>query len=449
MKIPTVLPFLCALLFCIAASESCSIDPSYKGKSVVRLTFEDDDQKELVLSSLSELCEIKYVQDEHTNPKDNFVELIVTLEQLLKADRMMPRKSVRVLVGDLGAAINHERESYIASPVESGSAGDEVCNSDKCSAGTVTAGQVDLEYYKKYHTYEDFLERWNTLTKTYSDYVSLETIGSTHEGRDIHMFRLGSTSAEKPVRILMNAMQHAREWITPMSVLFTVESLAAQAYKAKAWMYDLEILIVPITNPDGYVHTHTTDRMWRKNRNSRDSCQGEASGVDLNRNWGTDFAGGESTSSDPCSDIFTGPEAFSELETQALKKLFEEIEGIKAHIDVHSFSQLVLGRWSYSDKTPPNVEEVDAVGNLLNDKLSSGGKTYSYARGKTDLIYLASGVMPDWVTDAHGVLSYTYELRPKSMWEGGFMLPAKDIIPTAEEFHVSIEALIEHVLKKH
>ncbi len=441
MKINNLFFLFTLVIVTLARGDECLIQPPYTGLSVVKLTFSDVESREKILSDLSEICEIKAVQDEYTDPNADSVELILTQEQLIRAEKLLPSRSIRVLMGDLGAAISHERETSLVSPAES----EGFCTDDTCSSDSLVAGTVDTEYYTKYHSYEDFLQRWETLASTYSDYVKLETIGSTLEGRKIHMFRVGQTSEEKPIRILFNAMQHAREWITTMCVLHTVETLAADAHRKKAWSSNVQILVVPIVNPDGFVYSHATDRMWRKNRNPARSCRGGPAGVDLNRNWGLDFAGCESTSSDPCSDIYTGPEAFSELETQALKKLFETEKGLKAHIDVHSFSQLVLGRWSYSDDPPPNMEEVNKLGNLLNEKLSSGGKQYSYARGKTDLIYLASGVMPDWVYDAHNVMSFTYELRPKSMWEGGFMLPANQIIPSAEEFLESVKALIDYV----
>lgn len=41
--------------------------------------------------------------------------------------------------------------------------------------------------------------------------------------------------------------------------------------------------LVPIANPDGYQHTHTLDRLWRK---SRARFGNTIVGVDLNRNFG-------------------------------------------------------------------------------------------------------------------------------------------------------------------
>lgn len=64
-----------------------------------------------------------------------------------------------------------------------------------------------------------------------------------------------------------------------------------------------------------YKYTHEKERLWRKNRNkpSGMSCVG----TDLNRNW--DYHWGESGASKyKCAEIYRGPKASSELETQAV-----------------------------------------------------------------------------------------------------------------------------------
>jgi murein tripeptide amidase MpaA len=45
--------------------------------------------------------------------------------------------------------------------------------------------------------------------------------------------------------------------------------------------YDFHIF--PVVNPDGFVYTQTTNRMWRKNRQPPPS--GRCIGRDINRNW--------------------------------------------------------------------------------------------------------------------------------------------------------------------
>jgi hypothetical protein len=63
--------------------------------------------------------------------------------------------------------------------------------------------------------------------------------------------------------------------------------------------------------------------MWRKTRSPIGSIFG-CKGVDPNRNWG--YHWGESgVSNDKCSDIYPGPEAFSEIEMQNIKNFVESL----------------------------------------------------------------------------------------------------------------------------
>lgn len=57
----------------------------------------------------------------------------------------------------------------------------------------------------------------------------------------------------------------------------------------------------------------------------------------------------------------------------------------------------------------------------------------------------ASGSTVDW-TYEHGIkYSYTFELRDTGTY--GFLLPAKQIIPTAEETWLALMALMDHTYK--
>ena len=54
--------------------------------------------------------------------------------------------------------------------------------------------------------------------------------------------------------------------------------------------YNLNIHILPSANPDGYMHSRDSDRLWRKTRSSTGSILG-CKGVDGNRNWDFHFDG--------------------------------------------------------------------------------------------------------------------------------------------------------------
>lgn len=118
----------------------------------------------------------------------------------------------------------------------------------------------------------------------------------------------------------------------------------------------------PVVNPDGYEYSHTYDRLWRKNRSNNGFIR--CSGVDLNRNYGYKF-GGAGTSDVRCSEIYRGSSAFSEPETLAHKRFFEQTkEKFYAFLTFHSYGQYILYPWGYDKVVPEDHEDLKRVGNL-------------------------------------------------------------------------------------
>merc|ERR1711902_89671 len=85
-------------------------------------------------------------------------------------------------------------------------------------------------------------------------------------------------------------------------------------------------------------------------------------GVDPNRNW--DFHWGESgVSNNPCTEVFPGDEAFSEIETRNIRDFVQTLEPtpILSHC-FHSYSQLWLWPYGYDyDAYPENREELEQM----------------------------------------------------------------------------------------
>ncbi|HEY0730851.1 MAG TPA: M14 family zinc carboxypeptidase, partial [Chitinophagaceae bacterium] len=115
----------------------------------------------------------------------------------------------------------------------------------------------------------------------------------------------------------------------------------------------------PCFNPDGWEYNRTSQGgnaggMWRKNRRL---ISGSTYGVDLNRNWGVDWANcsapilGSSTScgsGSPSSDTYYGPSAFSEAENQAVRT-FAQSRNLVTGFDQHAYGpyySLPFGRQS-------------------------------------------------------------------------------------------------------
>merc|ERR1719367_77553 len=103
---------------------------------------------------------------------------------------------------------------------------------------------------------------------------------------------------------------HAREWISPATVMWQIKELVegsgAVGGENADLVDNLNWHILPVTNPDGYLYTQTTDRLWRKTRSKYPECPGQCMGVDPNRNWEYEWGTGGS-SSNCCSDTSRGP----------------------------------------------------------------------------------------------------------------------------------------------
>ena len=153
----------------------------------------------------------------------------------------------------------------------------------------------------------------------------------SHEGRQIHVLRIGTKSSDEADGILILGGVHAREWVPPDALISLAADLA-EAYKLGtglgygsknsrrmrfAIMESLNLFVCACVNPDGRHYSQTNDPLWRKNRRPHPSS-GNCVGVDLNRNFDflwdhlTKFApdSGVSASEDPCDkNVYRGPSA--------------------------------------------------------------------------------------------------------------------------------------------
>ncbi|MBV1858709.1 MAG: hypothetical protein KUG77_09885 [Nannocystaceae bacterium] len=286
--------------------------------------------------------------------------------------------------------------------------------------------------YRDYETVDAYLE---VLAARRPDLARVEQLGVSTHGRRIRALRLSAAEGEAKA-IVLNGGQHAREWISVMVSTCVADRMVA-GYdtdpRIRAVLDDSVVWVAPVVNPDGYVHSWESDRYWRKNR-------AEPYGVDLNRNWSVGF-GGRGSSSNRRSQIYRGPHAFSEPETRALRDLITR-EPVVAHIDFHSFGQMILYPWGHTKKPAPQRDRLAALGDAMASAIAAT-HAERYKLMSADDLYTAGGTALDWSYGEGGAFAFTIELRPTG--GSGFVLPPEQIVPTCDEGLAAVLALAERV----
>nr|CAH0112267.1 unnamed protein product [Daphnia galeata] len=297
--------------------------------------------------------------------------------------------------------------------------------------------------FENYHTYEEIVSYLESLASDNS-IVSISSIGTTYENRSLTMATISTGSDPEKQVIVFECAVHAREWAAPSTCLWFINELATK-YGSDGEITRLvdgfDWKITPVTNPDGYTYSWTTDRLWRKNRMPTGTCYG----VDINRNFDTNF-GGAGSSDIPCIDTYHGPSSFSEAESSAVRDvLIANRPRVKAAISIHTYSQLWMSPYGYTNDLPAEYDEMLRVMSIGVQALQNTyGTQYQYGN-HADTIYIASGTTLDHAYTAEGIL-YAYLLELRDTGEFGFQLPASQIMETAVETWNGIKAMALEIL---
>ncbi|XP_060665821.1 zinc carboxypeptidase A 1-like [Drosophila nasuta] len=305
-------------------------------------------------------------------------------------------------------------------------------------------GRADDQYnWEQYYELEDTYTWMIQLARDYPHVVTLIEGGKTYQRRSILGVKISKSLSDKP-GIFLEAGIHAREWIAPAAATFIINQLlTSEVDSIKELADNYNWYVFPHANPDGYVYTHTTNRLWRKTRTPYGSCFG----ADPNRNWG--FHWNEAGASDSaCSETYAGPEAFSEIETYSLSQYIASIKDkIQLYISLHSYSQYLLYPYGHTNELPDNVKDFEQVFDAAIAAVSQRYNTRYTGGNVYDAIYPAAGSSTDWAYGTQDVrMTFCYELRPSSnSILTGFRLPAEQIIPASEELLDSIVAMATEV----
>lgn len=241
-------------------------------------------------------------------------------------------------------------------------------------------------------------------------------------GYDIKVLKLSNSAiaGTKP-KLFINAAIHAREYTTAPLVLSFARWLT-DGYGTNAdatWILDHhEVHLLLQTNPDGRKKAEA-GLSWRKNTNT-DYCSGNSVGADLNRNFTFQWnaTGGAGSSGNPCAETYRGPNPASEPETQAIEAYVRSLwpdrrgpgmndaapadtSGI--HLDIHSYSELVLWPWGSTPNAAPNGTALQTL-----------GRRFAWYNGYTPMqsigLYPTDGTSEGPSYGELGVAAYTFEL---------------------------------------
>ncbi len=298
-----------------------------------------------------------------------------------------------------------------------------------------------------YYTYSEMITKMTNLEVAYPGIVDMFSIGTTHEGRTIWCIKISDnvTTDENEPEALFNGLQHAREAITGMSLIFFMQYLAenyASDTRVTEIVNNREIYIIPCSNPDGYVYNQTISPggggNWRKNR--RNNLDGTY-GVDMNRNYSVDWSNCSAPiSGSPAScgsgatssDTYWGPSSFSEPETQAIRNLVIT-RNFKVAVDQHAngaYYSLPFGR--------PSLHTMDPVDDLVYTYTPALMGLYNCHRAGNSpesVGYEVAGGYKDWMLmgdigtgTKQKIYGLTGEANGGSFWPG-----SSQIIPLCRE----------------
>lgn len=288
-----------------------------------------------------------------------------------------------------------------------------------------------------YHNYAELTAVINQVVADHPSIARKSSIGSSYQGRDLPVVKISDNvgTDENEPEILFNSQQHAREHLTVEMAIYLL-NLFTDGYGSDSRITNIvntrEIWIVPTVNPDGSEYDIATGsyRSWRKNRQPNSGST--YVGTDLNRNWGYNWGCCGGSSGSTSSETYRGPSAFSAPETQALRnfvngRVVGGVQQIKANIDFHTYSQLVLWPYGYTTAntaTGMNTDQYNTFATLGRQMAATNG----YTPEQSSDLYITDGDSLDWLWATHKIFAYTFEMYPGSSGGGGFY-PPDEVIP--------------------
>ena len=265
---------------------------------------------------------------------------------------------------------------------------------------------------QQYTSYDECVAFFKSAQTSNPNLFQVESIGKTWEDRDIIAVSITKNvkeSKQKPALFYTGTI-HAREWIgIELSLSFAKYILEHIDYDPQ--LNDIldrtTLYMVPCANPDGFEYSRNHFAFWRKNR--RRNGDGTF-GVDLNRNFSVGFTPNQNTS----SNVYSGPSAFSEPETSALRDFVESHNNITIALDYHSQGNVFFPAHNFIHEDAEDAIDLNILAsNMAEEIRKESGREYGVHMGKPP-VHLISGSGREFYY-SKGALSLVVEVGTRNI----------------------------------
>jgi len=407
---------IAALLFCLVLSASAALPDivRYDGYQILEVTLANEAEREAinVLTSYP-YSQVTWNSDSESCNREDVCDLMVGPKSApVFAASAKVFQNVKVVVEDLQAVFDANKQLEKEHPY-------------------VSYKESANEFFEAYRDYDEIIDYFNGLIAEFPNLISrVDNIGLSYQGQPI--WAVVIHNKDRPVQsgVFWNGLQHCREWIAGHSLIFTADALLRRYGtdpNITSIVDNMEIHIVPVFNPDGYVHTRTVDSNWRKNRqpNTGSTCIG----TDLNRNWVYEWSL-IGSSNNPCSDTFHGAGPNSGPETRAIDNYIRNRPAIQGYIDWHSSGNLWMLPWGCYSYDIDDIDTLMATGQRAANAIRTYRGTVFRVGPIYEIIYPVSGSSCDTTyadSEMNRLQSYALEIGTS------FQPNAREIVPTGEE----------------
>ncbi len=265
---------------------------------------------------------------------------------------------------------------------------------------------------QQYTSYDECVEFFNSAQKTNPELFQVEKIGTTWENREIIAVSITKnvkTNLDKPALFYTGTI-HAREWIgIELSLSFAKYIIEHIDYDPilNQILDKTTLYMVPCANPDGFEYSRNHFAFWRKNR--RKNPDGSY-GVDLNRNFSVGFTPNKTYT----SNVYSGPAAFSEPETAALRDFVLGHNNITIALDYHSQGNVFFPAHNFIHEDADDAIDLNLLaGNMAEEIRKESSREYGIHMGKPP-VHLISGSGREFYY-SQGALSLVAEVGTRNI----------------------------------